>query len=468
VHNVRDKSARRGAKVTALSLCSPYNFLNKLKPAALLGLDAYIENPSVEVLKKIYDAINKCIDMAAIPRLSTFEKMLMYADDDDNKRYHIFSVQWPALGKKSAFDIPLHIPLFVQKEMIGDVNSLIPFLRAFGGVNTMVIFSAVLLEKRVMFVGSPEIEAGTVCEMVLAAANMLSPPFPLLPARTFPYANLNDLGFLDVPGYIAGVTNPLFKIKSEWWDILCDVETGMVWDESMLGEKQQPNSMAQKLMKAATFADDGIIQGLLANEADLQFIQKVISGVDQHLGEQFVHDEFTKYSRNIMQLMASFKSSGRKAGGDGPIESLMAASTQNSIRARLAEFEKTRMYQHAKTREAKTPGCAIGIDIRKSIRALKGSKKIEESELARMLGEILLVLQEKDDFVNFLYFMDNDVNALGICLFHKSGDVRALSCQILERLRVWPCSECAMKRMNGFYKHAFDQRKAGKGAGQLR
>ena len=78
----------------------------------------------------------------------------------------------------------------------------------------MVIFSAVLLEKRVMFVGSPEIEAGTVCEMVLAAANMLSPPFPLLPARTFPYANLNDLGFLDVPGYIAGVTNPLFKIKS--------------------------------------------------------------------------------------------------------------------------------------------------------------------------------------------------------------------------------------------------------------
>jgi hypothetical protein len=43
------------------------------------------------------------------------------------------------------------------------------------------------------------------------------------------YANLTDLGFLSTPGYIAGVTNPMFKTKREWWDVLCDISTGEVF-----------------------------------------------------------------------------------------------------------------------------------------------------------------------------------------------------------------------------------------------
>lgn len=42
------------------------------------------------------------------------------------------------------------------------------------------------------------------------------------------YANLTDLGFLSTPGYIAGVTNPMFKTKREWWDVLCDISTGEI------------------------------------------------------------------------------------------------------------------------------------------------------------------------------------------------------------------------------------------------
>jgi hypothetical protein len=30
------------------------------------------------------------------------------------------------------------------------------------------------------------------------------------------------------PGFIAGVTNPLFQVHDEWWDILCDIETGRI------------------------------------------------------------------------------------------------------------------------------------------------------------------------------------------------------------------------------------------------
>jgi len=29
-------------------------------------------------------------------------------------------------------------------------------------------------------------------------------------------------------GYVAGVTNPLFEQRSQWWDVLCNVQTGEV------------------------------------------------------------------------------------------------------------------------------------------------------------------------------------------------------------------------------------------------
>jgi hypothetical protein len=52
--------------------------------------------------------------------------------------------------------------------------------------------------------------------MVLGCAALLSPPLNgLLLQRVFPYASLTDLSFLEVPGFIAGVTNP---VGNAWGD----------------------------------------------------------------------------------------------------------------------------------------------------------------------------------------------------------------------------------------------------------
>jgi hypothetical protein len=40
------------------------------------------------------------------------------------------------------------------------------------------------------------------------------------------------------PGYIAGVVNPMFAERMEWWDVLCDVATGKV--------TVNPNTMPQE------------------------------------------------------------------------------------------------------------------------------------------------------------------------------------------------------------------------------
>ena len=46
--------------------------------------------------------------------------------------------------------------------------------------------------------------------------------------RCFPYTTLNNLDFLEVEGYIAGSTNPIFESHPEWWDVLCDIDSGRV------------------------------------------------------------------------------------------------------------------------------------------------------------------------------------------------------------------------------------------------
>ena len=68
-----------------------------------------------------------------------------------------------------------------------------------------------------------------VCDAVIAACKLVSPPLRGIMRRCYPYANLTDLSFLENErGYLAGVTNPMFAGKEAWWDILCDLENGHV------------------------------------------------------------------------------------------------------------------------------------------------------------------------------------------------------------------------------------------------
>ena len=50
------------------------------------------------------------------------------------------------------------------------------------------------------------------------------------------YTTLNSLDFLSVDGFVAGTTNPIFESHAEWWDVLCDIDTGKVL-VSQPGEK---------------------------------------------------------------------------------------------------------------------------------------------------------------------------------------------------------------------------------------
>lgn len=137
------------------------------------------------------------------------------------------------------------------------------------GASVMMIYNAILAEKRVLFLGfgcsagevcliiyykgchlHDGISLYQVCNYVLASCCMVCPPLTGLIGRVFPYTNLCYLDFLSVylprksesscitsiffsidvhrPGYITGVTNPMFEEHPEWWDLLCNIQTGKV------------------------------------------------------------------------------------------------------------------------------------------------------------------------------------------------------------------------------------------------
>ena len=145
--------------------------------------------------------------------------------------------------------IPLHIPLTLFPEEIGDY-SMIQLVTTFSGPNSMptgplhphlhsngsqthpivLLFNAMATQKRVMFLGHGQ-AAGNVASYVLAASALGSGcgvVFQGFAGRVFPYTNLTNLDELEtVAAYIAGVTNPRFEDLNAW-DVLFNVETGKV------------------------------------------------------------------------------------------------------------------------------------------------------------------------------------------------------------------------------------------------
>ena len=104
-------------------------------------------------------------------------------------------------SRDNCISFPIHLPLHSHDEDVGVIN-LTYFIQIFGE-NTMKVYNAILTSKRVLIVGYNH-SASDVAQLVVTAASTVSPYITGLVLRTFPYANLTDLSFLQVPGYIAG------------------------------------------------------------------------------------------------------------------------------------------------------------------------------------------------------------------------------------------------------------------------
>ncbi|KAI7900700.1 docking domain of Afi1 for Arf3 in vesicle trafficking-domain-containing protein [Cokeromyces recurvatus] len=81
VRTKHDATARRGAIVKAMAICTRHQYLHIYKPVLLLAMEKYFNNPSLEILESLYKAVNS-MDLSHMPKFTWHERQILRASDN--------------------------------------------------------------------------------------------------------------------------------------------------------------------------------------------------------------------------------------------------------------------------------------------------------------------------------------------------------------------------------------------------
>ncbi len=65
-----------------------------------------------------------------------------------------------------------------------------------------------------------------------------------------------SVSYRTIPGYLVGVTNPMFEQHTEWWDVLANINTGKVTLSAQLLQQQA----SPEQQKVATLDNEFMVQ----------------------------------------------------------------------------------------------------------------------------------------------------------------------------------------------------------------
>lgn len=229
--------------------------------------------------------------------------------------------------------IPIKVPTAVMPETVGDF-SLIKLIQNFSephakspqpfalhphlttnGVHThpiIVLVNGLLTQKRIIFLGH-NMPSGEVAEAVLAACALASGGILRgFTRHAFPYTDLTKIDdLLNVPGFIAGVTNPTFEMHPEWWDVLCDLPSGRV----KISSKIEPAGVTEGLVyfqqQNAAFA--AAASGTANNSQDLTgdaaFMTDILKSIAVRHGERVIRAKWRDWVVKFTRMAAQFEES---------------------------------------------------------------------------------------------------------------------------------------------------------------
>ena len=247
----------------------------------------------------------------------------------------------------NAVPVPIKIPTAITPETVGDF-SIIKLITTFSTPHSasaqpfspqhphlttsgplthpiIVLMNALLTQKRIIFLGH-NLPSGSVAEAVLAACTLASGG--LLKGFTrhaFPYTDLTKIeDLLKVPGFIAGVTNPAFASKGEWWDLLVDLQEGRMRISKTIENPPVTEGMAYFASRggAGGGGSAGLSNGLGAGggggdhhfflamsdvTGDNAFMDEVVKAIANRHGETAVRTKFRNWVQRFTLLAATFE-----------------------------------------------------------------------------------------------------------------------------------------------------------------
>ena len=248
--------------------------------------------------------------------------------------------------------VPVKVPTATSTEMVGDF-SLIKLIQTFSAPHAsspqpfsvhphlttsgplthpiVVLVNALLTQKRIIFLGHNR-PSGEVAEVVLAACALASGDILRgFTRHAFPYTDLTKIDdLLEVPGFIAGVTNPAFAYKAEWWDVLCDISTGRMKISSKIEpapitdglrsfqQQQQQffhqNPHSQSHTKDGSNSISGLGVGVAtganaSNDAtqDNAFMESLLQSIASRHGENAIRSRWRDWISKFTRIAAAFE-----------------------------------------------------------------------------------------------------------------------------------------------------------------
>jgi len=230
--------------------------------------------------------------------------------------------------------IPIKVPVAVMPESVGDF-SLIKLIQTFStshikqplsysphahlttnGANThpiIVLVNALLTQKRVIFLGH-NMPSGEVAEAVLAACALASGGVLRgFTRHAFPYTDLTKIDdLLNVPGFIAGVTNPTFELHPEWWDVLCDLSSGRIKISSRIEPAAATEGMVYFQQQNPTYAS--LVQVHASGSSstpdltnDTAFINDILKSINARHGERVIRAKWRDWVTKFTRIAAAFE-----------------------------------------------------------------------------------------------------------------------------------------------------------------
>ncbi|KAK0827157.1 hypothetical protein LTR91_004695 [Friedmanniomyces endolithicus] len=375
-----------------------------VKRGAVVKAMAYFANPAIGTLAGLYNAVN-AMDLSLMPRLNSYERFILQSSDAKDLFLEKFeaiiaqrmagsnaSPSNPALTAPSptmnpsqraryglprdthelesvvpyaGIPIPVKVPTALLPETVGDF-SLVKLITTFSTPHTaspqpfapthphlttsgalthpiIVLLNALLTQKRIIFLGH-NLPSSDVAEAVLGACALASGGVLRgFTRHAFPYTDLTKIDdLLKVPGFIAGVTNPAFAHKTEWWDLLCDLGTGRMRISNRIeavspipeGVRffQQPGHLPSASSSTAGSAASTAVTGISALAAagaslsaglggsglmgtvisgdatgDVAFMAGVLRAIEERHGEGAVRRKFRRWVVKFTRLAAAFE-----------------------------------------------------------------------------------------------------------------------------------------------------------------
>ena len=295
VKNKKDDNFKRGSLIRSIALCSKdLNMLQNFEPIIKYYLNIFSNLDISKSLNKLdilisefYQGINDFINSIPKQYLTLSHNELLEIPIDLEENLEKLDYFYKINGNNSK---PIKITLDNSYFKNYTEPNLLEFIKKFNE-KTMLIYNSILNEETILFIGY-EISIEETCNFVNSCITLVNPIN--ISDRVFPYENLLNLDFLQKESYIAGVSNPIFNSRKQWWSICCDINTGSIIDNRIKPIKNKGSKYNEELCE------------IKANSLDNEFISEIVKKIKENdITEYEIRMHFYEYTRNFVDLCSN-------------------------------------------------------------------------------------------------------------------------------------------------------------------